>query len=241
VLDAFPELADLSTPEKARITFRHLLTMSSGLAWDESRPFTDPLNSETGMLSAADPFRYILSQPMQAPPGTLYNYNGGNTSLLAETLVRRTGQPLRDYARDKLFAPLDVAQFDWDGVGRSGKLGAYGSLRLAPRDMAKLGQLLLTDGQWNSRRVLPAGWVAESIKPRLMGQGLFSTAISGGLAAASSGAARSPTAPPPGLAASVSTSFPSSTSSSPSMPATTADRCRRPFRQRSSIASSCRP
>jgi CubicO group peptidase (beta-lactamase class C family) len=173
VLDSFPELADLSTPEKARITFRHLLTMSSGFAWDENRPYTDPLNSEMGMLTAADPFRYIFSQPMQAAPGTLYNYNGGNTSLLAEVLVRRTGRSLHDYARDKLFTPLDVARFDWEGVGRSGKLGAYGSLRLTPRDMAKLGQLLLTGGRWNGQAVVPIGWVAESTKPRLMGQGLF--------------------------------------------------------------------
>jgi len=173
VFESFPELADLRTPEKAGITFRHLLTMSSGLAWDENRPFTDPLNSEIGMLMAFDPFRYILAQLLQAPPGSLYNYSGGGTSLLGETLVRRTGRSLRDYARDKLFGPLDIADVDWDGVGLSGKLGAHGTLRLRPRDMAKLGQLLLVDGQWNGRRVLPVGWAAESTKPRLLGDGLF--------------------------------------------------------------------
>lgn len=173
VFDAFPELADLKTPEKARITFRDLLTMSAGLVWDENRPFNDPLNTEIGMLTAAHPFRYILQQPMVATPGTRYAYSGGATSLLAEALVRRTGTKLSDYAREKLFAPLDVAQFDWDGVGVSRQLGAFGSLRLRPRDMAKLGQLMLTDGQWNGRRIIPAGWAAESSQPRLLGDGLF--------------------------------------------------------------------
>ena len=173
MFDAFPDYADLRTPEKARITFRDLLTMSSGLAWDENRPWNDPRNNEREMILAADPFRYILSQPVAWPPGTVYAYSGGGTSLLGETLVRSTGQSLRDYARDKLFTPLDIADFEWLDAGVSRKLGAFGSLRLRPRDAAKLGRLLLTDGQWNGKQVLPAGWAAESIKPRINGEGLF--------------------------------------------------------------------
>ena len=53
------------------------------------------------------------------------------------------------------------------------RLGAFGSLRMRPRDAAKLGRLLLTDGQWNGKQVIPAGWTAESIKPRINGEGLF--------------------------------------------------------------------
>jgi CubicO group peptidase (beta-lactamase class C family) len=173
VFDAFPDYADLRTPEKARITFRHLLTMSAGLAWDENRPWNDPRNNEAGMILAADPFRYILSQPVAHPAGTVYAYSGGGTSLLGETLVRSTGRSLRDYAREKLFVPIDAPDFEWLDAGVSRKLGAFGSLRLRPRDAAKLGRLLLTDGQWNGRQVVPAGWAAESIKPRINGEGLF--------------------------------------------------------------------
>src|SRR5882762_1227246 len=173
VFDAFPEYADLRTPEKARITFRNLLTMSAGLLRDESRPYSDPLNNEEGMIMATDPFRYILSQPVAYPPGTVYAYSGGGTSLLGETLVKSTGQSLRDYARDKLFTPLDVTDFEWLDAGRSRKLGAFGSLRLRPRDAAKLGRLLLTDGQWNGKQVLPPGWAADSVKPRFNGEGLY--------------------------------------------------------------------
>jgi CubicO group peptidase (beta-lactamase class C family) len=170
VFDAF---ADLRTPEKARITFRDLLTMSSGLAWNEDVPWDDPRNTEAGMITAADPFRYILSQPVAHPPGTVYAYSGGGTSLLGETLVRSTGRSLRDYAREKLFQPIDVPDFEWLDAGVSRKLGAFGSLRLRPRDAAKLGRLLLTDGQWNGKQVIPAGWSVESIKPRINGEGLF--------------------------------------------------------------------
>ena len=173
VFDAFPDYADLKTPEKARITFRDLLTMSAGLAWDENLPWNDPRNNEREMIMAADPFRYILSQPVAFPPGTVYAYSGGGTSLLGETLIRSTGRPLRDYAREKLFQPIDAPDFEWLDAGVSGKLGAFGSLRMRPRDAAKLGRLLLTDGQWNGKQVIPAGWSAESIKPRINGEGLF--------------------------------------------------------------------
>jgi CubicO group peptidase (beta-lactamase class C family) len=173
VLDFFAEYADLGTPEKARLTFRHLLTMSSGLAWEEDVAFADARNDERAMLEADDPFRYILSRPLLEPPGTAYRYSGGATSLLGAALVKATGRSLADYARDKLFLPIDAADFEWPGVGLSRRLGAYGSLRMRPRDAAKLGRLLLTDGQWNGRQVVPAGWAAESITPRLNGAGLF--------------------------------------------------------------------
>lgn len=173
VFDAFPDYADLRTPDKARITFRDLLTMSAGLAWDENVPWNDPRNTEAGMIWAPDPFRYILSRPVAYPAGTVYAYSGGGTSLLGETLVRSTGRSLRDYGREKLFLPIDAPDFEWLDAGASGKLGAFGSLRLRPRDAAKLGRLLLTDGQWNGKQVLPAGWVAESIKPRINGEGLY--------------------------------------------------------------------
>jgi CubicO group peptidase (beta-lactamase class C family) len=173
VFDAFPDYADLKTPEKAGITFRDLLTMSAGLAWIENLPWNDPRNNEREMIMAADPFRYILSQPVAFPPGTAYAYSGGGTSLLGETLVRSTGRSLRDYAREKLFQPIDAPDFEWLDAGVSGRLGAFGSLRMRPRDAAKLGRLLLTDGQWNGRQVIPAGWSAESIKTRINGDGLF--------------------------------------------------------------------
>src|SRR4029450_1812371 len=98
VFDAFPDYADLKTPEKARITFRDLLTMSAGLAWEENLPWNDPRNNEREMIMAADPFRYILSPPDVSPPGTVYAYSGGGTSLLREPLLRATRRPLRAHA-----------------------------------------------------------------------------------------------------------------------------------------------
>src|SRR5262245_9223175 len=81
VIDFFPEYADLRTPENSRITFQHLLTMSHGLLWNESKPWDDPANNERGLLEARDPYRYVMERPMTLPPGACFNYCGGATSL----------------------------------------------------------------------------------------------------------------------------------------------------------------
>jgi len=165
--------ATLRTPDNARITIRHLLTMSSGLDWDEDRPYTDPANTETEMELADDPYRFVLQRSFAATSGAVYDYNSGGTELLGLVLAHSTGGHIDDYARDKLFGPLGITDFEWMKMSNSGEPYAAAGVRLRPRDMAKLGQLLLTDGQWQGRQVLPKGWAAESIEPRINGAGLF--------------------------------------------------------------------
>lgn len=82
-IDFFPELAAKRTADNARITFRHMLTMASGLAWNESIPYSDPANSERRMIDAKAPVAFVFEQPVAATPGKIYNYNGGNTHVLA--------------------------------------------------------------------------------------------------------------------------------------------------------------
>lgn len=172
VFDQFPQFASLRTPDNTRITLRHLLTMSAGLAWDESLPYNNPANSEIRMIAAPDPVRYVLQQAVVSPPGTVFNYNGGGTTVLGAVLEKTTGQRLEDYARDKLFRPLSIADFEWVRLPTSGKASAASGLRLRPRDTAKLGQLLVTDGVWQGRQVLPRGWIAESTMPRMSAAGI---------------------------------------------------------------------
>lgn len=168
VFDHLPlEYATLRTPENARITIRDLLTMSSGLEWNELRPpYTDPKNIAVRMLTAPDPYRIVLQRPATLKPGEIFNYSSGDTELLGLLLARSVGRSVDAYAVDKLFSPLGITDVDWWRM-RSGPPFAAGGLRLRPRDLAKLGQLLLTDGQWNGQQIIPKGWVAESTKPRL--------------------------------------------------------------------------
>jgi CubicO group peptidase (beta-lactamase class C family) len=173
-IDHLPaKYADLRTPDNARITIRDLLTMSSGFEWSELRPpYTDPTNIVLQMIRASDPYRFVLQQRVASKPGEVYNYSSGDTELLGALLANGTGRSIDDYARDKLFGPLDITDVEWMTMPYSGRPFVAAGLRLRPRDMAKLGQLLLTDGQWNGKQVVPRGWVAESTKPRFKVYGL---------------------------------------------------------------------
>jgi hypothetical protein len=74
VINWFLQYSDLRTPEKERISLRHLLTMSAGLEWNEYVPFSDPKNSAMRMLESADRCRYALEQPVVAPGGQIWNW-----------------------------------------------------------------------------------------------------------------------------------------------------------------------
>jgi len=92
LLAQFPEYVDLRSTQKDQITLRHLLTMSQGLAWNEDIPYSDPANSENQMDVSPDPVRYAFSPPVVAPPGTVWNYSTGSTTILAALLHKATGQ-----------------------------------------------------------------------------------------------------------------------------------------------------
>jgi CubicO group peptidase (beta-lactamase class C family) len=169
----FPEYDDLRTPERERITLRHLLTMSSGLAWEETIiPYTDPANSVRQMLAAPDPCRFAWEQQPVTPPGEWYSYNSGSTELLGRIVQKVSGQQLEKFATSQLFAPLSIVEFEWirnvDGTS-----AASWGLRLRPRDMAKLGQLVLAQGRWGERPIVSDAWARDSLAPQMAGQGLY--------------------------------------------------------------------
>jgi CubicO group peptidase (beta-lactamase class C family) len=167
VFDYFPDYADLRTTEKDRIQLKHLLTMTSGLEWDEERSYRDPKNSEIMMIRSSDPYRFVLSQAVEDEPGKVWNYSGGSTQLLAGVVERKTGQPLAEFANEALFAPLGITKFEWIKMPANGEAAAASGLRLRPRDMAKMGELVLEKGVWNGHRVVSEAWIEESTKGRI--------------------------------------------------------------------------
>jgi len=172
VFDYFPEYAALRTPEKARIRLRDLLTMSSGLEWDEKLPYTDPKNSENMLDVAPEPYRFVLEQKLIETPGLRFNYNSGGTTLLGAVIARQTGQRLDAYARDMLFTPLGIMDVEWARLDNGDPAGASG-LRLRPRDLAKIGQLVLARGAWKGRQIVPAEWIDEATAPQIAGEALY--------------------------------------------------------------------
>jgi CubicO group peptidase (beta-lactamase class C family) len=166
IFSFFPELSDLRSPEKDRIQLSHVLTMSMGLKWEEATPATgDDNNDEARMHSAWDPCRYVLGLPVTAPAGQEFFYNTGALTLLSAIVRKATGRPLDEFARATLFEPLGISAVEWSRV--RGDTDAGGGLRLRPRDMAKIGQLVLAGGRWNDRQVVSKAWIETSTAAKL--------------------------------------------------------------------------
>ena len=169
----FPDYAALKSPGWDNVTLRHLLTMSSGIQWDENRAWTDPANDEPHLFSEADQLRYVLAKPIATPPDARWTYNGGGTDLLGSVVERVSGKKLEDFAREALFEPLGISDWEWKKY-QNDKIASAGGLRLRPRDAAKIGQLVLNRGAWNGRQIVAAGWLAKSVEPRFQAIGYFS-------------------------------------------------------------------
>ena len=166
VWDFFPEYSELNSGEKSNLTIRHLLTMSSGLEWNENIPYTDPANSEIQMDNSDDPIHYVLSRPLVATPGTTWNYNGGCTQVLAAILFKVSGMEADTFANQYLFKPLGISTFFWTKLtakaGRKSVPAAASGLRLRPRDMAKIGILYMQGGRWKGKQIITEQWVKGS-------------------------------------------------------------------------------
>ena len=86
--------------------------------------------------------------------------------MLGHLIAEGTGTPLLDYAREKLFQPLGIADIEWI-LGWNGEPRAASGLRLRPRDLAKIGQLVLNQGNWEGRQIVPRSWLEASFKHRV--------------------------------------------------------------------------
>lgn len=162
VLDFYPEFAALRTPERSAITLEHLLTMTSGLEWDEA----GLPNDETKLFWKSSPYEFVLSRPIASTPGKTFHYNSGGTAVLADVLVRSSGKSLTELVRTQLFEPLGITDWQWV-ADLHGRELAFTGLRMRPRDMLKLGRLVLDKGQWRGRQIVPAEWIAASTRPHI--------------------------------------------------------------------------
>ncbi len=145
---------------KTELTLRHLLTMSSGIRWDEST-----LSGYTDWESSADPTRDVLERELQSAPGVQYNYNSGASHLLSVILSKATGMSIESYAKEKLFEPLGIVRWQWPKLRDGFHNGAAG-LQLTARDLAKLAVLWQQQGRWQQRQLVMASYLLTAAEPQ---------------------------------------------------------------------------
>jgi CubicO group peptidase (beta-lactamase class C family) len=162
LLAQFPAYPDLAAdPRRANLTVLNALNMTLGMEWDEQRPYTDPQNSEIAMETAPDRYRFILDRPFVATPGERWIYSGGAVALLGGLIAKGTGMTLPDFTRQALFAPLGIETFGW-AEGSDGIASAASGLRLRPRDLLRIGEMVLAGGEWRGTRIVSRAWLDAS-------------------------------------------------------------------------------
>ena len=135
---------------RPEITVRHLLTMTSGVTFNES-----------GIVSGNDWLESYLNAPVTGKPGTEFQYNSLNTYVLSAIVSAKTEMTLEEYLRPRLFEPLGITRYLWETCPKGITKGGWG-LFICPEDMAKLGQLYLNHGVWNGRQIIPEEWITAS-------------------------------------------------------------------------------
>ena len=165
VLEFFEPGAIANVDErKRRMTIRHLLTMTTGLDWNEDYPYNDPRNRFAIMAVEPDWVQYTIDRPMLVEPGESFQYNSGATLILGHVFNKATGIDLEEYAVRHLFEPLGIDNYHWKRTP-FGLTDAQEGLFISSRDIAKVAYLFLKRGQWEDKQVVPAAWVDASVAP----------------------------------------------------------------------------
>lgn len=153
LVDIFPdELPEVVSDNLRKACVRDLLTMGIGhdQAW--------LMGAQRVQLTETDWVRLALSYPFVYEPDTTFAYNNAAPYLAAILVQRRAGCSLVDYLMPRLFEPLGILRPTWETDPMNNSFGASG-LMLSVDEIARFGQLLLQDGLWNGRQLIPADWV----------------------------------------------------------------------------------
>jgi len=137
--------------DKSRVTLQHLLTMTSGL----------PRMYAEGVGSVNNKDSFVVALSLAAPPATTWAYSNEGVQLLSPILDKAAGEPIQDYAHERLFEALGMRDTRLH-LDERGHAWTYADMETTPRDFARLGVLMMNRGVWQGRRVVSDAWVQRS-------------------------------------------------------------------------------
>jgi len=155
---------DMSDARRAAMTLEDLLTMRSGIDWNEAGSYLDADNSCVQLEASDEWIRFVLDHPMREDPGTRWDYNSGVSVLLGKIVQVATGHRVDEWARDRLFQPIGIREFYWK-ITPDDEVDTEGGLYLSAHDLARVGYLFLRRGMWAGERILSEDWVQASTSP----------------------------------------------------------------------------
>ncbi|NHZ80804.1 serine hydrolase [Massilia sp. CCM 8695] len=144
------------------LKLQDMLTMRSGLDcddWVRSSP-----GNEENMYQQTDWVSFYTKLQALAAPGSTTRYCTGNPVTLGRVIAVASKKPIPAFANEFLFGPLNIQSAKWAEFDNRNQTDTGGHIQMRPRDMAKLGQLALQNGQWNGKQLVSAAWMAESTR-----------------------------------------------------------------------------
>ncbi|MET7419940.1 serine hydrolase domain-containing protein [Dactylosporangium sp. NPDC005555] len=153
LLDHFPELRAVAADGFEAVTLRQLASMSSGTSHEW---FADM------RVDAPDLLREIVAAPMSAEPGTRFAYTDSGPYAIGRVIARATGADVRAFLTPRLFAPLDLHNPAWHTCPLGFPFAAS-DLFLRTAELARFARLLLQDGEWDGKRIVPADYVRRMV------------------------------------------------------------------------------
>jgi len=144
--------------EKSEILIRDLLTMSSGIEWNEA--YMSPFSKTTAAYYGDDLKKIVKDLEVSDSPGEDFSYKSINTQILAEILGSATGQSVSDYATNRLWRKIGAENDALWSLDKSGGMEkAFCCFNSTARDFARIGQLVLNKGKWNNEQIIPQDYV----------------------------------------------------------------------------------
>lgn len=157
-------------PRKESITIRDYLTMSSGMDCDDWNPKS--AGQEDKLYKKKNWIQTMANLPMINEPGSVSTYCTAGTILIAEIIERSSGMSLSEFANEHLFEPMNISNVRWGHTNRKPVISSGRRLYMTPRDMAKLGQLVINKGKWGNQQLIPEAWITEIGKTKTQITGL---------------------------------------------------------------------
>jgi len=160
LIEIMPELFDkVSDEKKKEITIRHLLTMSAGFEWNNFGG-----KWRNGWDNSKEPNKYLIEKvPLKNNPGEIWNYNSGISHLLSGIIKKCSGINTFEFAKRNLLDPLSIKEIKWEKASDGNERG-NSELWLKPKDLAKIGLLMLNDGRWKNKQIISKHWIDKSTK-----------------------------------------------------------------------------
>ena len=163
-------IPDLKGSAYDAVSVRQLLTMTSGVQWNED--YADP-NSDVAKFNNHKPedgvealVSYMRLLPRAAPAGTRWLYSTGETNLVGTLVQQATHKPLATYLSEKIWGPAGMEQDATWLLSKTGKEIGGCCVQAAPRDYARMGLFILNGAKVNGESIVPEGWWEEATTKR---------------------------------------------------------------------------